>query len=379
MKASARNGEPFKLAILDEQMPEMSGLELAHCIQKDAQLSETPLIMLSSSGLAVNSPDMKKAGIKFCHSKPVRQLELRQSIAKFLSYLPDCKPMGSELEKPVQKSGAPAGTRILVAEDNPVNQEVILSILHLFGCKTDLADNGRKALEAWEENPYDLILMDCQMPEMDGYEVTGAIRRMEQGKGVHVPIVALTAHALKGDREKCLAAGMDDFLSKLFKRQQLLDILQKWIDVEKTPNPETPANPECPEASIIDFNALDNIRSLESPDNPGILGRVIEIYLQEAPEIIRLLRRAVSAEDAETVRQKAHYLKSSSANLGASMLAELCKDLEFMGKNVTLEKAGMILGKIEASFRQIKTVLQEQVKGQHKDSKYAFGKQFERP
>jgi two-component system, sensor histidine kinase len=258
-----------------------------------------------------------------------------------------------------------ADVHILLVEDNPVNQEVTLGILRLFDCKADLAENGRQALEAWEKTPYDLILMDCQMPEMDGYQATEAIRRAEQGKEAHIPIIALTAHALKGDREKCLNAGMDDFLSKPFKQQQLLETLRKWVGLEKKEIEDEPpaATPQAPaEETLIDPKALDNIRSLESPGNPGILGKVIEIYLQEAPDIIRVLRQAIPGEDAETVRQKAHYFKSSSANLGVSQMAELCKELEYMGKDQELKNAGGVLEKIEGLFHQVEKSLEGELR-----------------
>ncbi|MBN2427585.1 MAG: response regulator [Deltaproteobacteria bacterium] len=256
--------------------------------------------------------------------------------------------------------------RILLVEDNPVNQEVTLGILNIFGCKADLAENGLLALEAWEKNNYDLILMDCQMPEMDGYQATEAIRREERKRGAatQIPVVALTAHALKGDREKCLAAGMDDFLPKPFKQQQLLDILEKWVgfkskenkvDVTAEKATETPD-----EGTLIDQKALENIRSLESPGNPGILGKVIEIYLQEAPQTIQTLRQAISEGNAETVRQKAHYFKSGSANLGAIKLAEICKELECMGKAENLRNAAKVLEQIDEIFPKVAKVLEKQ-------------------
>ena len=268
------------------------------------------------------------------------------------------------VETDCRKPAAGSEVRILLVEDNPVNQEVTLGILKLFGCKADLAENGRLALAAWKKNRYDLILMDCQMPEMDGYQATEAIRRAELERGTYVPIVALTAHALKGDRERCLNSGMNDFISKPFKQQQLLDVLEKWVAFEKQDGDKSPpadAASEAPEESIIDPRALDNIRSLESPANPGILEKVIHIYLQEAPEIIQVLRGAISEKDFETVRRKAHYFKSSSANLGALKLAEWCKELEIMGKDKELEKAGNILEKIEKNFPRVERVLGEQL------------------
>jgi len=281
-------------------------------------------------------------------------------------------PVGTENDFPARNPGVAApgfrkpvsmnDIRILLVEDNPVNQEVTMGILKHFGFKADLAENGRLALEAWQKNTYDLILMDCQMPEMDGYQATESIRRTERAKGTYVPIVALTAHALKGDREKCLYAGMNDFLSKPFKQQQLLEILEKWLgldgqkDKKEVPAAATAAG-GTPYEDIIDSRALDNIRSLETENNPGILEKVISIYLQEAPDIIQELRRAIADEDFETVRRKAHYFKSGSANLGALKLAELCKELEFMGKGKELTNADNILKRIEHFFPLVEKVL----------------------
>ncbi|MBN2428641.1 MAG: response regulator [Deltaproteobacteria bacterium] len=362
LKETCKN-DPFSLVILDEQMPETNGLQLAFRIRENTQLANIPLILLSSSGITATSEEIKRAAIKACHSKPMRQSELRQSVAKLLSPLPESDKMVPAEENQPQDTGVPSGIRILVAEDNPVNQEVILNILNFYGCETDLAENGRMAMDAWQKNPYDLILMDCQMPEMDGYEVTEVIRREEQKTGTHIPVIALTAHALKGDREKCLAAGMDDFLSKPFKRQQLLDILKQWVGGEKTVKATTSANADNRQIEpIIDANALENIRSLESRDNPGILKKVIGIYLQEAPEIIQTLRRAIADEDAETVHQKAHYFKSSCANLGAFNLSDLCRKLEFMAKEGTLETASGVLDKIASDFPTLETCLLNEIK-----------------
>lgn len=370
MSEAVDAGQPFNLAILDGQMPDMDGLEMARCIRKDATLAETSLVMLTS---AAGHAGAREAGAVACLSKPVRQSELHRSLVDVLLQ----KRQGSQPAPPPAPahptSEIGVNARILLVEDNPVNQQVTLAILKLFGCQAELAQNGLEALDAWAKTPYDLILMDCQMPEMDGYQATTVIRKAEREKGRHTPIIALTAHALQGDQEKCLNAGMDDYLTKPFKHEQLHSMLKQWLGPKgsKVGTLADGSRQKTASRDLIDSKALDNIRTLETPDNPDILARVIDIYMQESADIMRSLSRAISDKDAETVRQKAHYFKSGSANLGAMRLAELCKKLEHMGRNKQLENAENTLKEIEKLLPQVKNILAAQCEESAKETNHA--------
>ena len=232
-------GEPYELAILDMNMPGMSGLELARAIKADSAIASVHLIMLTSVNQDCDSETMHRIGISAYLTKPVRQSRLFNSITAVMGAASEkCSRLALECGEE-DKAEVFLGGQVLLAEDNPVNQEVARCMLESLGCRVEVASDGREALEVFSKTPCDLVLMDCQMPELDGYAVTQIIRkeemqegkdRAEQGQGVRrTPIIALTAHAMQGDREQCLAAGMDDYLSKPFNRDQLCTVLKRWL------------------------------------------------------------------------------------------------------------------------------------------------------
>jgi len=367
LQTAVDQGDPYDLAILDMHMPGMNGITLARAIKGDGLLADTPMIMLTSVGNNGDAHEAKETGIAVYLHKPVRQSDLYNAMAGVVNVTP------LDDGKEVTPAGTAyiAGMSVLLAEDNPVNQEVALSMLELLGCKPRLAANGREVLEALQQDNYDLILMDCQMPEMDGFEATAEIRTGEQDKpGSHIPIIAVTANAMEGDRDNCLAAGMDDYLSKPFSRDQLVEVLQRWVSSDDTreearlpeqeqqqvPAGDLPTNSEVPAPagqSVIDQAALDNIRQLQQPGQPDLLGKIITLYLDDSPGLINTLRESVSKGDAESVRLTAHRFKSGSANLGALGLAGLCKQLEDMGRNNELDDASAFINRIETEFREI--------------------------
>ncbi len=220
----ARRTERFDIAILDMKMPDMHGIDLAREIQHDASIDAPPLIMLTSLMLADSARAAREAGIRTCLQKPVRRAELQQVVYRLLS-----TPTGKTtvLSKPPGKPASLARGRVLLAEDNPVNQMVAVSILRQLGFAVDCAENGVQAVSSAADGCYAAVLMDCQMPEMDGYEATAAIRRAERaaGRTKGIPIIALTANAIQGDRERCVAAGMDDYIAKPFRKEQLERVL----------------------------------------------------------------------------------------------------------------------------------------------------------
>ncbi|NYE61112.1 signal transduction histidine kinase/CheY-like chemotaxis protein [Duganella sp. 1224] len=268
-----------------------------------------------------------------------------------------------------------AGTRprkrrkVLLAEDNPVNVEVASAMLEGLGLDVSRACNGEEALQSVQADDFDLILMDCQMPVMDGFAATTEIRRHEQqhGRARSLPIIAITANALQGDRESCLAAGMDDYLSKPFTQQALGQTLSRWISLPRgaTTAPEPPLAPApapapapaLPADDIINQQALDNIRALSPANGDALLERVVHAFLNDTPAHLQTLRQAIAAGDAGQMRKSAHSLKSSAANVGADALAQRSKELEQLGRNDTTAGAAVLLADMERSFQAARQAL----------------------
>ena len=254
-------------------------------------------------------------------------------------------------------------SRVLVVEDNPVNQEVTLAILELLGCRATVTSNGQEAVETAANADFDLILMDCQMPVMDGFAATAAIRRWERiQERTRLPIIALTANVMKGFREQCLAAGMDDYLSKPFNRAQLQQVLWRWLpdglpDVANAPDPSLSLPGVDFGAPPLEPGALDRIRTLQRPGTPDLVAKLIELYFQSASDLLRRLRDAVATGDAEAVWRTAHGLKSSSGNLGAQRLAALCKTLEERGRKGQLDDAAELMEAVELQYQRARDAL----------------------
>jgi PAS domain S-box-containing protein len=268
------------------------------------------------------------------------------------------------------------GGRILVAEDNLVNHEVALAMLESLGCRVDGVCTGQEAVEAALRVPYDLILMDCQMPGMDGYAATRSIRRDERQGARRTPIVALTAHASKGDRAMCLAAGMDDYLSKPYTHQKLQAIVQRWLSKSLSTAPslseglrQGASAPFIPPGSggpvVLERRAVDAIRSLHRNGRPDFLVRLIEKYVASSTEHIVSIRRAVASADATALWQAAHALKSSSGMMGATMFAELCHELEVLGRAATLDRVPEVLRKLETSYPSVCAALEREAGTRH--------------
>ena len=362
MRTAADQGDAFDLAILDMHMPGMDGLTLARAIKGDRLLADVPLIMLTSVGGLGDAATAKSSGISYYLHKPVRQSDLYNAMVGSVHVIasPDSN------QKVTADKADFNNVRVLLAEDNPVNQEVALSMLDILGCDCELAENGKQVLVALEQQNFDVILMDCQMPEMDGFEAATEIRRLEQGQpGCRVPIIAVTANAMEGDRENCLLAGMDDYLSKPFSQQQLIEVLQQWcgdnssgVDrADGSDNNSRPASgaPQESEAavehSVINQAALDNIRQLQRPGKPDLLEKMVSLYMDDSPGVLNALREAIDGGNAEQVRMLAHRFKSGSANLGALELADLCKEMEEKGRNNDLDDALTLLARIENGFK----------------------------
>lgn len=237
---------------------------------------------------------------------------------------------------------------ILVAEDNAINQKMILAMLNTLGLTADIANNGEEVLTLLEKQSYDLVLMDCQMPVMDGYQTTMVIRSRQPSNTRQLPIIALTANAIKGDRERCLAAGMDDYLAKPYSIGQLQQILERWLHQEThvitTPSvtsvTETFATTNNP--SAINTKLLDHLRTLDPSGGLGFTRQILQVYLDSTSNIVNLTEQAITAGDSEALYHAAHSLKSSAANVGAETPSNLFSQLEKMGRAGKLDEAGTV-------------------------------------
>ncbi len=359
----------FDLAVLDMAMPEMDGLELAERIKADPEISDTALVLLTSIGWEEDSAAAEAAGFCAYLTKPVRQNDLCKQIMRILN-LSDTPAVDPPSEEPMPAPAVPAlpEARVLLAEDNPVNQEVAREYLEDLGCRAEVVETGTAAVEAFGRGTCDLILMDCQMPEMDGLEATRLIREAEgrdQDKA-SIPIIAVTAFTTPGERERCLDAGMDDYLAKPFEQEELRVMLRRWLPgdvrLEAGRHDAVPQEgaAEAGEA-VLDQSALDKIRAVDRKTGRNVLAKVICIYLAHTPAELEALGAAVGKQEAVQVAKLAHGLKSSSANLGAQALSGLLKDLEHRGREETLAGTPALFADIEAEFERVRLALEAEL------------------
>ncbi|MDP3599296.1 MAG: PAS domain S-box protein, partial [Nitrospirota bacterium] len=364
LRQYANHRTPFDLALLDICMPGMDGLMLARAIKADPALRTVGLLALNSGEHQAPGWQTEPLGFLAWLQKPVRQSTLRDCLRRHLQGA-TAAPFTAV---PTARTPRETGRRILLVEDNPVNREVATGMLDLLGYRVDSAKDGRQALERSETVSYDLILMDCQMPVMDGFTATAGIRERErQTQATHIPIIALTANAMEGDRERCLTIGMDDYLSKPFTQHQLKDLLDRWINqpngsepsgmplvasTTASPNPSTPfVQPEQVEsAGLVDRSAWEPIRRLKRPGHPDPLGKLLSTYMEDSRTLVEHLRQAIDCNDSARLHALAHRLKSSSATLGALSMAAHCKELEALGRDHRTEEAPEHLRQLERDF-----------------------------
>ena len=331
---AAAGDQPYELIILDMHMPKMNGIALAGAIIADPDIPKLHQLMLSSIGDQLEAQEYRNIGIDKYLTKPIRQVELFRCLHIF-------RHGGAEENLTAASVNCDArefNGRVLVAEDNIVNQEVVLDLLELAGLDVVVAGDGMAAVEAVSQAKFDLVLMDCQMPKMDGFVATQTIRNLEKASGNRrMPIVALTANALEGDRERCVAAGMDDYLCKPFTDADLREVLARWLQPASEAHLAPESQPdEMSEARaedsilehIINFDALAHFEQREASGRAGILKRVVGGYIDQSTTQFGELQAGLDSRCSTDVANAAHALKSSSAVIGAARLSDLCRLIE---------------------------------------------------
>jgi len=335
------------LVLLDAQMPQMDGFSTAEKVKQDPDLLAATIMMLTSGGQRGDAERCRQVGISAYLTKPVRQRELREAILRVL----DLQQQRSEapslitrhtLQEPLKR------LHILLAEDNPVNRELALRILTKRGHQVSVVPNGKMAVEALDTQSFDVVLMDVQMPEMDGFEATATIRQREKATGTHVPIIAMTAHAMKGDRERCLEAGMDAYISKPVHSDELLRITESFGG--SVSSNDTTADPRRP---VFDLKtALDFVEGDE-----GLLADLARLFCEESPRMLSTVRAAVDRKDADALERAAHTLKGSIGTFAAPDGFEAALHLERLGRAKDLTQVEDAFALLSVEVERLRTAL----------------------
>jgi PAS domain S-box-containing protein len=377
MNQASAEGDPFGIAILDMQTPKMDGETLGKRIKESPGLGGTILVMLTSIGYRGDVARIKEIGFSAYLTKPIKESQLYDCLINIFSrdQHPSDKPEKDIVTRHSISDDRRRNVRILLAEDNVTNQKVALGILKKLGFSADGVANGQEAVEALESVPYDLVLMDCQMPEMDGYEATRIIRENEKShvneesnltaSGYHpltrsagVPIVAMTAHAMKGAREKCIEAGMDDHISKPVNPKALADIMEKWIKGVDASHYDASPPDEKVRENAHDEDVFDRKGLLERLMGDEKLAReILDGFLEESPRLIAGLKDDLAQGDAPRARHKAHALKGACSNTGAASLRTVAYSIEKAGEAENLVEAAELLPSLEGAFETLKKQL----------------------
>jgi len=350
LKDAHHQDQPFRLMLTDVNMPHDDGFALTGWLRDVPELEHLPVVMLTSSGRPGDMEQRKELHVAAYLLKPVKQSELFDTIVTVLGVT---QVEDESADQRLLPDSTPARSlHVLLAEDNVVNQKLAVGVLEKLGHRVTLASNGRQAVDACRRKTFDVVLMDVQMPEMDGLEATRFLRKAETVGGDHLPIVAMTAHAMKGDKQRCLEAGMDLYLAKPFRMRELADTLIAATTGERSPSrQETEADGDA--AELIDWSAaLQGVGG-----DQELLITVTEAFLEESPTLLKRLHEAVDAQDPVALNSAAHTLKGSLAIVGALTASEHVVQLELMGKQQDMSAAAKTLEIVDQLCSQLLPLL----------------------
>jgi CheY-like chemotaxis protein/HPt (histidine-containing phosphotransfer) domain-containing protein len=349
LREAAAAGKGFDLAILDMKMPGMDGLSLARAIKAEKGASGVRLVLLTSIGQRGHGAEASRIGISAYLTKPVDEADLYDCLVEVLARGRSPRERALVTRHSLREARPPTGARILVAEDNEVNQKVAVRLLEKLGYRVELADNGHQVVEACRRTSYDVVLMDGQMPGMDGFEATRRIRERE-GTAQRTPIIAMTASAMKGDRETFLEAGMDDYISKPVTPEALQDVLARWMAIASPSSSGSPpaALPTEEGVSPLDPVVIDGLMKVD--EDGTLMDEVVETFLRLAPARLAALEKAAQEGNAASLERAAHSFLGSCGNLGCRRMAELCGELEVLGRSGSTEGATKKVGTLQDEF-----------------------------
>ncbi len=351
LRQAARSGRPFPLVLLDANMPEMDGFALAEEIKRHPRLAGAAIMMLTSGARPGDRARCLELGVASHLTKPIKQSDLLDAIMEVVA----ARPARTSARPAAVRSAAAKGgrsLRILVAEDNVVNQQVAVGMIERAGHLARIANNGREALALLDREAFDVVLMDVQMPELDGFETTAAIRERERSTGRHVPIVAVTAHTMKGDADRCLAAGMDAYVAKPLRSQELLAAIRGLAGA----SPEPAAAPRRPRGPIDRTLLLERVGG-----DRQALARLVKLFLADAPKRMAGIRRAILHGKAQALQAAAHALKGAVSNFAAPAATEAALRLQRMGESGDLAGAERACGMLERELERVGAALQKLV------------------
>jgi len=360
LRGAYEQGQVVHFVLIDRYPPDMDGKELATAINTELPFHGPRLIMLNAFGVVENPASLVRAGLDAWVPRPINASKLEMALLHVVDLMEqgDAKTPAATTRQEEPTSTDPTSGTVLLVEDNVVNQKVAALLLRRFGYDVDVAGDGVEALQKYEENGESLqaVLMDCQMPRLNGFEAT---RRIREQYGERVPIIAMTANAMSGDRERCLAAGMNDYLPKPVQKTQLKDMLERWISGTEAVRDHM--EPEMTPDKAVDPEVLESLRELGGEDDPGLFLELIELFLEDTPQRMKQVEEALARDDADGLGAAAHALKSSCANLGALKLSELFKEIEFAGKESDLERARPLVNLSSEEYGRVEQELRAQM------------------
>jgi len=350
MRWAQSASEAYDVAILDFALPDATGLDLAREITDDPALAGTCKVVLAATGERGDARAARLAGVDGYLTKPVREKHLRSCLAAVLGHTSDKAPAALVTRHRLDEEAASRRPHVLLAEDDTINARIAVRTLEKLGYRVDLVSGGDEAVESLGRREYAAVLMDCQMPGMDGYAATAAIRENEQG-AVHTPIIAMTASAMSGDRQRCLNAGMDDYLSKPFKAEVLAAVLGKWAKTESTSAPPPAPLDVRPAEVVLDPRTVQELHELVDGDE-AFLAELVSGFLVGATETLEELRTACSGDDMTEVARLAHRLKGSSGGFAAHLMIALLDNIEALANAGTSEHLPRLLVELDVELER---------------------------